>query len=643
MSRHPVSDAARTLDHARPSRVFPRHHIGGGTNRAGLAALAVALVIIFQWRSGNFATYSNLTAIMVNTSAILLASIAVARLLIAGAVDLSLGGMYALIAVISASAARSTGSASAAVVTGIVLGLGLGLVNGTLVRLLRMSSIIVTLALGAIYRGLALVATDARSVTGLPDQFVQLGRSRLLGIPTPVVFSVAIFVIGAVLLTRTVGGMRSYAVGGSPTASQLAGVSVDRHRLWLYAYSGGTMGVVALLGTSRLGSGTPTIGAQFEIDVLTAVILGGVAFAGGRGRPVGVFVGVVIIGILNAGMIFIGLTDFYQQIAKGAVLLLALGADQLLAGRKGRASAGEAALPAKPLRRDTGPSAHVPSDAAGRADAAADGPVVLSATALAKSYGPVAAVRNVSLRACAGQVLCLVGDNGAGKSTVTRMLAGVERPDGGTLYLDDLPILLDGPADARRRGIEVVHQNLALCPNLGAAYNLALGREPRRFRLGSLSLLDRRAAVSEARQRLRRLDVDLDDQLRPVAELSGGQRQAVAISRAMRDGARVVILDEPTAALGVSQTGSVLRLVRTLAEHGSAVIMITHDVQAVLDVSDRVAVLNLGRVTFDGPTSTLTDRDLVHLMAGLPPEELTSSSATTTTAGSQQVDGKVTP
>lgn len=638
----PVPDAARTRDHARPSRLYRGHHIGGGTNRAGLATLAVALVIIFQWRTGDFATYSNLTAIMVNTSSILLASIAVARLLIAGAVDLSLGGMYALIAVASASAARSTGSASAAIVTGIVVGLGLGLVNGTLVRLLRMSSIIVTLALGAIYRGLALVATDARSVTDLPDQFVRLGRSRLLGIPTPVVLSVAIFVIGAVLLTRTVGGMRSYAIGGNAAASQLAGVSVDRHRLWLYAYAGGSMGVVALLGTSRLGSGTPTIGAQFEIDVLTAVILGGVAFTGGRGRPVGVFIGVVTIGVLNAGMIFIGLTDFYQQIAKGAVLLLALGADQLLAGRKGRADAGETALPAKPLRRDTGPSAHAPSEAAGRAKAVTHGPVVLSATALTKSYGPVAAVRNVSLQAFAGQVLCLVGDNGAGKSTVTRMLAGVERPDSGTLYLDDLPILLNGPADARRRGIEVVHQNLALCPNLGAAYNLVLGREPRRFRLGSLSLLDRRAAVSEARQRLLRLDVDLDDQLRPVAELSGGQRQAVAISRAMRDGARVVILDEPTAALGVNQTGSVLRLVSTLAEQGSAVIMITHDVQAVLDVSDRVVVLNLGRVTFDGPTSTLTDRDLVHLMAGLPLEEIAPGS-TTTSASYQQVDGKVTP
>ena len=214
-------------------------------------------------------------------------------------------------------------------------------------------------------------------------------------------------------------------------------------------------------------------------------------------------------------------------------------------------------------------------------------------------------------------MLCLVGDNGAGKSTVIKMLSGAVRPDRGAVTLDGREVAFSGPADAREAGIETVHQDLALCPNLGAAHNLVLGREPRRGRLGSLALFDRSAAVGESATRLARVGVELDDLLRPVAELSGGQRQIVAIARVVRDGLSVVILDEPTAALGVHQTGNVLRLTRTLAANGTAVVMISHDVESVLKVSDRVVVLKHGRVSHEGPTSELDARSLVHLMTGL--------------------------
>jgi len=613
-----VTIRASSLGLAPPSsnggrgEVERRNRVGGGSRRLGLAVLALMLVVIFQIEAGNFVTYSNLVAILVNTSAILMVSIFLARLLIAGAIDLSLGGVYALSAVGSAMVARASGSALLAVGAALAMGALLGAINGLLVRGLHISPIIVTLGLLAIYRGFALVLTDARSVTGLPEAFLTLGRARPFGVPLPVLVALGAFALGSFVLGRTVSGMRSYAMGGNRRAALLAGVDVERHQMWLFVHVGVAVGVVGAMTTARLGSGTPTVGSGFEIDVLTAVILGGVAFGGGQGRPLGVIVGVVTIGILNAGMIFVGIPDFYQQIAKGGVLLLALAADQWLGARREKprlASASRAALRKEvgaELSKGTRP--RIPTR------------VVLEAENLIKMYGPVAAVRDVSLSLRSGEVMCLVGDNGAGKSTLIRMLTGVEVPDGGVVRVEGEKVAFDSPADARRAGIEAVYQDLALCPNLGAADNLALGREPRRGALGSLSLYDRQAANFEAAKRLEELDAAFGDYLRPVADLSGGQRQAVAISRVIEEGARVVILDEPTAALGVSQSESVLRLIRNLAEGGVGVILISHDVKSVLSVADTLLVLDLGRVAYLGPAHDVTERDLIHMMAGLVPD-----------------------
>lgn len=604
----------------RRSMLRPRPHIGGASGRTGLAALAVFLVIFFDHQAGNFVTYANLTAILVNASSVILVSIAVARLLIAGSIDLSVGGAYALIAVVCASVARDSGSALLAVTVAVALGAAIGAANGTLVRLLGISPIIVTLALMAIYQGMALVFSNASSIHGLPESFLVVGRSRLLDVPTPVVVSLIWFAVGAFLLTRTAGGLRSYALGGDAMASRYAGINVERLRLWLFVYVGVSVGLVAALSSARLGAGSPTLGANFEFDVLTAVILGGVGFAGGTGRPVGVLVGAITISIVNAGMVFVGVTNFYQQVAKGAILLLALGADQLLANRKRK---GEAATGSS-RRNGARPSERA---AMPRKQSSDDLPVVLSAERLRKSYGSVVAVNDVSFEARAGEVLCLVGDNGAGKSTVIKMLSGVEKPDRGVVRLDGRPVFLTNPADAHGRGIETVHQNLGLCPNLGAAYNLALGREPKRSWLGIPLTLHRRACIAEARRRLGQLGIQIDDLLRPVAEFSGGQRQAVAIARVVRLDAKVVILDEPTAALGVKQTETVLQLARALAEGGVAVIMVTHDVESVMKVSDRVVVLNLSTILHAGRTEDLTDRDLVQLMAGIPADRPASQGA----------------
>ena len=310
---------------------------GEASGRVGLALVALALVVLFSLLNASFLRLENFVVIGVNSTSILIAVLGTSALLIAGYVDLSIGSMVALIGIITAKVAVLTQSALLAVCVGLGLGFLLGLVNGLLVRRLSISPLIVTLAMLALYGGLAFVVSST-AVYGFPEALLELGRGKILGVQYTVIIAAAIFAIGAFILTSTVTGLRIYAIGGDPRAAELCGIPVGRTVVGLYAANGLLIGLVSVLIAGRLGSITPTIGVRFELDVLTAAILGGVAFSGGAGRPLGIAIGVATIGILNAGLIFVGLQSWWQSIAVGGMLLLALVADQAAIGLRSRRS-----------------------------------------------------------------------------------------------------------------------------------------------------------------------------------------------------------------------------------------------------------------------------------------------------------------
>jgi ribose transport system permease protein/ribose transport system ATP-binding protein len=587
---------------------------GESTSRVGLAAVAALLVLFFSLRHDTFFTSDNATTIAVNMSSITIAVIGTALLLTAGHVDLSIGSMYGLVGMITAEVAVKTGSTVAAVAAGLVSGLALGMVNATLVRALRISPLIVTIGMLAVYRGVAFVVSTV-SVYGFPQRFIDIGRGEIGSIPYVVIIALMVFAAVGFALTRTVTGLRIYAIGGDARAADRAGVHVNRTVFGLYAFNGALIGLVAVLSTARLGSGTPGLGGQFEFDVLTAAILGGVAFTGGAGRPLGVLIGVATIGIVNAGLVFEGLADHWQQIAKGGILLLALAADQVAAIRRRRRAVRQGAAGSVDVAE---PHAVGPSkQASPPRETVEPSEPVLSVEHARKAYGAVRALEDGRLQVRPGEIVCLLGDNGAGKSTLAKIIAGAERPDGGEVRLDGELVSFHSPADARAAGIETVYQDLALCPNLSVAHNLVLGDEPTRRVLGVIPVRDDRRASELATQRLGELGIRLRDESVLVQSLSGGQRQSVAIARALGQHVKVILLDEPTAALGVTQTANVLALVRSIAAQGTGVIMITHDVASVLETADRVVVLRFGRVIHDGPVHELTEHQLLRLMAGL--------------------------
>ncbi len=238
------------------------------------------------------------------------------------------------------------------------------------------------------------------------------------------------------------------------------------------------------------------------------------------------------------------------------------------------------------------------------------GEPLLKLRGIDKNFGPVQALVGVDLDVPAGQVTALAGDNGAGKSVLIKCIAGIHTPDGGQIFWDGQPVHIRTPRDAAGLGIETVYQDLALCDNLDIVQNMFLGRE-RMHR----AMLDEENMEKAARETLTSLAVTTVRSIRqPVASLSGGQRQSVAIAKAVLWNTKLVILDEPTAALGVAQTAMVLELVRRLADQGHAVIMISHNMNDVFQVADRIAVLHLGRMVDVRPVAEADRQIVVDLM-----------------------------
>jgi ribose/xylose/arabinose/galactoside ABC-type transport system permease subunit/ABC-type branched-subunit amino acid transport system ATPase component len=599
---------------ARPERAWDP------TNRLGLGFVCIAMILGSGIFFDRFFTVSNAFTIILNVTALGIGAFGSSLLLISGNVDLSIGGMYALTAVSSALVAVHTQNTLLGSLTAISVGLFLGFINGRLVLALKVNPLIVTIGMGTVLTGLAYVMTNARTVFGFPDSYSWVGRGEVGPIPVPVIIFATILIGGGSFLLNSVIGLRLYATGGNPIAADLVGISSKRVVLSAFVLNGFLIGLVAFMTTSRIGSASPSMGNNFALNVLTAAILGGVGFAGGKGHPFGIFIGVSTIGVLNAVVIFAGVPDFWQSISQGAVLVLALTFDQISARRRDRVRVSRTVLIADSEIKDLGTRiADSESDESRRRARNESLVPALQAFSLGKSFGSVSAVRNVTFKVMPGEVVCLLGDNGAGKSTVIKMLSGAIKADNGRMEINGQPVTLHSPHDARSAGIQTTYQDLALCPNLGASYNLVLGSEPRRRNWGILSLRDDKRALEITKQRLAELGIKLDDYDLPMGLLSGGQKQSVAIARVASGDVKVVILDEPTAALGVKQTGNVLALVRRLARRDVGVIFISHDIETIFKVADRVVVLRLGEVVFEGDVLDVNRLQLLQLMAGATP------------------------
>jgi simple sugar transport system ATP-binding protein len=241
---------------------------------------------------------------------------------------------------------------------------------------------------------------------------------------------------------------------------------------------------------------------------------------------------------------------------------------------------------------------------------------ILELEGVSKYFGTVIALKEVTLRLRRGEVHCLLGDNGAGKSTLIKILAGVHQATQGVYRVDGEPVAFQSPRDALDRGIATVYQDLALVPLMSVARNFFMGREPMRRMLGVLRVFDHDLSAKVAHQRLSDMGIMVRDADQAVGTMSGGERQCLAIARAIHFGARVLILDEPTAALGVKQSANVLRLISRAREKGISVIFITHNVHHAYPVGDSFTLLNRGRSMGTFAKQQISRDEVLDMMAG---------------------------
>jgi ribose/xylose/arabinose/galactoside ABC-type transport system permease subunit len=304
-------------------------------NLSLLVAVGIAVAIVAGQRP-SYLNYSNLLVVGLQMSFIAIAALGMTMLIISGYIDLSIGSMFGLAAVVAAIAARDGWPAPLAIVVAIALAGAIGLANGAVVWRISISPIIVTLGSLTLIRGVVYLLTQGFAVTGVPASFGGFGQAKPLGVQMPLLIFVILAPIAAFVLTRSTAGRYIFAIGGNREASQALGLPVRRLVLGAFALNGLLVGLSATLAASRFEGADPNFGLNMELDVITAVILGGVAFTGGEGGVGGVVLAVMLLGVINSGIISIGIDPFYANIVKGAVLVIAVAIDQLVLEQRER-------------------------------------------------------------------------------------------------------------------------------------------------------------------------------------------------------------------------------------------------------------------------------------------------------------------
>jgi ribose transport system ATP-binding protein len=580
----------------------------------GLAFALVALVALFWATAPGFGTLYNLTETLADLSILGIIAIGETFVLIGGGIDLSVGSVLLIAGIAVDDMIRLGGmSPFLAVPIAVAIGAVAGVMNGLLITRLRLSGFIVTLSTLYVIRGvgLSLYRSDVHNLQGGlidDDNFLILGQSDVFGAPVSFLIFAALLLIAAFVLRRTRFGLHLYAVGGSELAARLTRIRVARVQVISYVIGGLCSALAGVILASRLQTGAPQAGLGEEFDVIAAVIIGGASLFGGRGTMIGTLIGAALIAVLAKGQTLIGIPSNYQSFTRGVVILIAVVFD-VLSQRGPQVSRRLGAHVAGPARATSTEPLNEPLVVE---QTRADEAPALEAIGLGKMFVEIRAVDDVNFDVRPGEAHAIVGENGAGKSTLIKMFSGVLKPDSGEIRIDGKTVVIDSVARGQDLGIAVIYQDRAVVPELTVEQNIMLGHEPVKWLPG---FIDRGALRAKAEQIWNRLGSPAPLDV-PVRELGPSVQQVVDIARALAFNARVVIMDEPTATLTHQETERLFDIIRGLKERGAAVIYISHDLEEIFEVANRVTVLRDGKFVGAMPVAEVTRAKLIRMMIG---------------------------
>lgn len=540
---------------------------------------------------------ANLLNLARDSSFLLVLSLGETLVMISGGIDLSVGMVSSFSAVVAGIILVNHGPVPLAIAAGLAVGLACGTINGTLISRIGIPPIIVTLGMMYAAQGAGLILTAGNPLYPFPPEYTFLGRGSFFNLPIPLIVWVAIVeaILVWVILSRNRFGYWLTALGGNQEAARRAGLNVKRLGLLPYVFSGLFAAIFGMLTSAFLSSAQPGYGLGWEMQSIVATIVGGTSLFGGVGTVVGTLIGTAIIAMMNDTLVILKIPTFWQNLVIGLIIVIAVGFDTYR--RKIRFTPDKTPKSGKQVAALERPDLGLVFEGAGLSTRdlsqgiSRNGAPIFAMKGITKYFGYVQALDNVDFDLYPNEVIALVGDNGAGKSTLMKIASGSQAPDSGEIFLRGEKVTLQGPRDAANRGIAMLYQDLALVDCRDVASNLFLGREPTTFG----GMVDIKKMLKGSELMLRGLKMKISSPKTLVQYLSGGQRQGVAIGRAVSQGASILILDEPTAALGVEESSRVLTLIEELKAIGCSVIIISHNLLHVFSIADRIFVLRGGR------------------------------------------------
>jgi simple sugar transport system ATP-binding protein len=539
---------------------------------ASVLIIAIALMVYFQVANEIFLTHDNLRNIAQATAPTAIVAAGVVLLLVSGEIDLSIGVTFALAPFLMHYFADFYYiPALPSILLALVCAAGIGWLNGFVSIILRVPSFVATLGTFYAVQGFILTTSNAYPAE-IPPSMEGTIRSWLGAADwSSLIWCLLIVGYFHVVLTRTRWGLHTISVGGNIVGATEAGIKVRRIKIGNFMIASVLAAFAGIMEAFRVHTIDPNLGggAQIPFLAISAAVIGGTALAGARVAAERV-------------------QPHRHQ--RQPVLPHPRRRDPDLDGRQ------PVPVPPAPHREDVmGP------------DGSAD---VLRVEHVSKRFGALTALRDVTMHLGKGEVLGLIGDNGAGKSTLIKILCGYHRPDAGTVYVNGEEVTLRSVDHARSVGIDVVYQDLALVNELSVYHNMFLNRERVWW-----PFLNNRAMRRLAREHLADMGVNISDVDMEVAKLSGGQRQAIAVARSVYSDAKILLLDEPLAAMGAKEGALILDVLGDLKARAEvSIIIIAHNYAQVLDVCDRVNLLQHGTITFDKPTAETSLEELTDLM-----------------------------
>lgn len=587
---------ARTPD--TPSRETTQSALRELLRKSPLLLFILVTVVVFVALRPGFLSIRGFLDIGQQIAVTAVIAFAMTAVIVGRGIDISVGSTVAVSGIVGAQLLSVGLPGPLAIVATVLVGAAIGTVNGVLVGFLGVSPLMATLGTLAFGRGAALALSGASSIPVENTTMILAGGSYVGPVPTSVVIALICMAAWMFLLGGTVYGRWVYAVGGNKAAAHASLVPARLVSMSTYMLVGAAAGLGAVITIGRVKSAQPLAGMGLEFAAITAVIVGGTKLSGGVGTIWGTALGAVLVGVINSGLLFLQVPQQAIYVVTGSLVILAV----LVTQRRELADlAHRVRTNSVELHRRRKARAYFNEE---RQE--------LRVEEIGKNYPGVQALDSVTFALHAGEVVALTGENGAGKSTLVKILAGVEEPDTGTITLDGAPLRLRSAEESQAAGISVIHQHFSLVPDLTVTENLFLGRE---LTIPVLGGLRRQKMRSEARRIIDDLELPVDIDA-PVAGLPVGQRQMVEVAKAMHSNAWLVIMDEPTSALSNRERDLLYNLVHRLLARDVAVLYISHKMEEIFTLANRVVVLRDGQFVNESPITALDHSSLIAMMVG---------------------------